>query len=279
MMDTAFVSLGLILFAAGLLIGALASMFGIGGGVFNVPIVYLLLTRAWGVPDATAFKSALATSMFTMCFTQLSGGWGHYRAKNYIAGAVSWLAPGALLGGVCGASTAIALNGGLLKLLFGSLLLVLAWRMGQGVSPDRQDAPAPAEDNPAALCGIGFATGFLGALMGVGGGVIVIPFLAMRGHSFHKAVGTSSILIIFTAAAAFARFMLDAPPAHLPYSAGYVNLLAAALLAPGGMIGAFAGVRLALRVKPERLRLVFAVFVAAVALKFLGAYQALSRLF
>jgi uncharacterized membrane protein YfcA len=280
MMDAWFALTGLLLFCAGLLIGAFASAFGTGGGVLNVPLIYLILTRAWGVPDDAAFKSALATSMFTMFFTQLSGGLGHYRAKNYIAGAVPWLAPGAVLGGACGASAAIWLDGDLLKLLFGAFLMLVAWRIPRVALPGAEQERDASANNAAALAGIGFATGFMGSLMGVGGGVVVIPFLViLLGHSFHKAVGTSSILIIFTAAAAFIRFMLKEPAAHLPYSIGFVNLPAAAMLAPGSMLGALAGVRLALRVKPGPLRWAFAIIIAAVALKFLGAYQALARLF
>jgi hypothetical protein len=278
-MDAHLLLTALPLFAAGLLIGILAAMFGVGGGVLNVPIIYMLLTRAWNVPDALAFKSALATSMFTMFFTQLAGGLGHYRNRNYITGAVPWLAPGAVLGGVCGASAAIWLSGDLLKQIFGCLLLFLAWRMARGGPHDQEKQTAPAENNAAALLGIGFLTGGLGSLLGVGGGVIIIPFLVvLLGHSFHKAVGTSSILIIFTAAAAFTRFMLGAPHVDLPYSVGYVNWLAAAGLAPGSMLGALLGVRFVMRMNPAPLRTAFAVLIAAVALKLLGAFHVLGQL-
>ena len=265
--------------AAGVVIGVAAAAFGIGGGVLNVPIVYFIL-RGQGVPDGPAFKSALATSMFAMFFTSLSAGLGHYQKRNYIAGAVLWLAAGSILGAQAGAAAAIYIKGEALKKLFGALLLFLALRLGAGRAEPGDGGDSAPRSPAAALAAVGLATGAFGALMGVGGGIVVIPLLSLvLGHPFHKAVGTSSILIIFTSASAFARYMLGAPAVDLPYSIGYVNWLVAAVLAPGCMIGARLGVPLMLRVDPRPLRRVFALMVAAVALKLLGAFQMLAGLF
>ena len=265
--------------AAGLFIGVAAAAFGIGGGLLNVPLVYYLLTSS-GVADGLAFKSALATSMFAMFFTSLSAGAGHYRKRNYIEGAVPWLAAGCVAGAQLGAFIAVWLPGGTLKLIFGGVLLILAWRMAAGRAPGDGEASAPLRRAaPHALIALGFITGAFGAMLGIGGGVLIIPALCLiYAASFHNAVGTSSILIIFTSLSAFTRFMLAEPPVHLPHSIGYVNWPIAAALVPGSMIGAALGVRLMLRVHPAPLRKSFAILITLVAMKLLGVFHAIAAL-
>jgi hypothetical protein len=262
--------------AAGFFIGVAAAAFGIGGGVLNVPLVYFLLASR-GVADGPAFKSALATSMFAMFFTSLSAGAGHYRGQNFIRGAIPWLAVGSIAGAQLGASAAVWLPGVALKIVFGIVLLFLAWRM----APERKPAAAAARPAPPyALAALGAVTGVFGAMLGIGGGVLIIPTLClMYAAPFHNAVGTSSIFIIFTSLSAFARFMLAAPAVSLPYSIGYVNWPIAAALVPGCMLGAAPGVRLMLRANPKPLRFAFATVISLVAFKLLGVFHLLSIIF
>ncbi len=108
-------------------------------------------------------------------------------------------------------------------------------------------------------CGVGIVSG----LVGVGGGALLVPLLALLfGYDQHRAQGTSLVALV--------------PPtgllAFLAYAhAHYVNWLVGLLIIPGIFLGGIAGSRLAQRLSPERMRRAFAAF-----LFLLGAWHVLS---
>jgi uncharacterized protein len=107
--------------------------------------------------------------------------------------------------------------------------------------------------------GVGAMVGFLAAIMGVGGGFIMVPaMIYILGMPTKVVVGTSLFQIIFVAA--FSAFM------HA-WTAQTVDLLLAALLILGGVIGAQIGARVGVRLKAEQLRVLLALLVLAVAFK------------
>ncbi|MES2143618.1 MAG: sulfite exporter TauE/SafE family protein [Pseudomonadota bacterium] len=106
---------------------------------------------------------------------------------------------------------------------------------------------------------VGAMVGFLAAIMGVGGGFIMVPaMIYILGMPTKVVVGTSLFQIIFVAA--FTAFM------HAVTSQT-VDLLLAALLIVGGVIGAQIGARVGIRLKAEQLRVLLALMVVAVAAK------------
>jgi uncharacterized protein len=106
---------------------------------------------------------------------------------------------------------------------------------------------------------VGAMVGFLAAIMGVGGGFIMVPaMIYILGMPTKVVVGTSLFQIIFVAA--FTAFM------HA-LTSQTVDLLLAALLILGGVIGAQIGARVGVRLKAEQLRVLLALLVLAVATK------------
>jgi hypothetical protein len=101
----------------------------------------------------------------------------------------------------------------------------------------------------------GIAVGVFSALFGVGGSVLMVPFMTLAlGLGQHASEGTALLVVVPTAVAgAFAHSRR-----------GYVDFRAAALLGAGGLAGAYAGARLALAVPGETLQLYFGIFLVAV---------------
>jgi uncharacterized membrane protein YfcA len=98
----------------------------------------------------------------------------------------------------------------------------------------------------------GIATGVLSALFGVGGGIIMVPFMTLAlEKSQHLAEGTSLLVIVPTAIAGVV--------AHR--RRGYVSFKHGALVAAGGIGGAYFGAWLAHRLDPEALQRLFGAFV------------------
>jgi uncharacterized membrane protein YfcA len=107
---------------------------------------------------------------------------------------------------------------------------------------------------------IGLAAGFLAGLLGIGGGVFLVPAMVLiMGFDQHIAQGTSLLVMIPAA--------LTGSYTH--YRKGRLVLRDAFTLGAGGIIGAFLGAVLALSLDDEILRRLFAVFLLVVALRIL----------
>ena len=107
---------------------------------------------------------------------------------------------------------------------------------------------------------VGIAVGLMSAMFGVGGGVIMVPFIVLAlEQSQHVAEGTSLAVIVPTALAGVI--------AH--HKRGYVDFATAVKLAATGIFGAFVGARLALALPAERLKIAFGIFTIVVGTKLL----------
>jgi len=108
---------------------------------------------------------------------------------------------------------------------------------------------------------LGLITGFMAGMLGIGGGIIVIPALVMiMGFTQQSAQGTSLAMML--------------PPVGIfavmnYYKAGHVDLKVAAILACVFIIGSIFGSRLAVKIPQDVLKKVFGVFLIVVAIKML----------
>ena len=105
---------------------------------------------------------------------------------------------------------------------------------------------------------IGIFGGFLGGLFGVGGGTIFVPLLMLlKGFDIHRAIGTSFLIIIFTALSG----------AFFHSRAGMVDWKAALILGMFSVLGAWLGTKLSLSLNEAMLQRLFAVFLVVIAVK------------
>ena len=105
---------------------------------------------------------------------------------------------------------------------------------------------------------IGILGGFLGGLFGVGGGTIFVPLLMLlKGFDIHRAIGTSLLIIIFTA--------LSGAVFH--GKSGMVDWKAAVILGAFSILGVWLGTKLSLKLEAVMLQRAFAVFLVLIAIK------------
>lgn len=259
----------LIAFAAvGALAGLLAGLLGIGGGAVIVPALILLFTQL-GFSDTWIPHQAVATSLATVVATGAASTWAHQRR-----GAVSWqlvlrLGPWILIGAWLGAWIAGWLPGLWLKRLFALFLLYNAVRML------RAAPPSLTFGLPSTPVLGGFATlfGALSALLGIGGGILIVPFLARHGVTMQRAVATSSACGVPLALAGTLGFVLsgwarEGLPAH---SIGFIFWPAALSVMILSMPMATLGARLAHVLPTRTLRQIFGVLLLLVGLQLLLA--------
>jgi uncharacterized membrane protein YfcA len=110
------------------------------------------------------------------------------------------------------------------------------------------------------LLAIGVAAGFLGALFGVGGGIVIVPALTLLcGFAARRAAATSLAAVLVTALAGSITYAVR----------GHVDVGAAALVGLPAVVGVVAGTALQQRIPVQHLSYAFALLVAAVGLRLL----------
>jgi uncharacterized membrane protein YfcA len=113
--------------------------------------------------------------------------------------------------------------------------------------------------SPVAPLGIGFLAGMMTVLLGIGGGFILVPaMIYLLGMPARVVIGTSLFMVLAVSAA---TTMVHALTTRA------VDVVLAVLLLVGGVIGAQYGALLALKMKPDLLRLALAVVILLVALR------------
>jgi uncharacterized membrane protein YfcA len=272
----------LLTLAFGAVVGTISGLFGIGGGVLNVPYLYELFAgAAWtGVSVDPAHQTVLAhgTSLAAVIPTAISGAWVHHRARRVDWSIAIPMALGAVVSAPFGALMARGADPAVLKSVFGAVLLIagarLALRARQGsgsLSADSFAASAPpSRMRPVLAAFLGMLVGGFATLMGIGGAVLTIPLLiwGLRVEMTHVA-GTAIAVAVVAASAGVVSYVrtgmgvVGLPP----YSAGYVFLPVVVALVPGAVLMARVGARLNHRLETRRLSLLFALLLGAVGLR------------
>jgi uncharacterized membrane protein YfcA len=272
----------LLIVALGGLVGLLSGMFGVGGGFLTTPLLIF-----YGIPPTVAVASA--TTQITG--SSVSGVYAHMRRGGVdlkmggvmIAGGAVGSLVGAALFRLLQASGQIDLVIGFLYvLLLGSIgvlmlkdaLVALGWLQVEQTQDrprhNRWIAALPMRTrfyasglylSPIAPLVLGFVAGMMTVLLGIGGGFILVPaMIYLFGMAARVVVGTSLVMILAVSAV---TTMVHAMTTHA------VDIVLAALLLAGGVVGAQYGAILAARMKPDLLRLALAGIILLVALRML----------
>ncbi len=254
------------LFLIGGIVGIMAGLLGIGGGIIVVPVLLWLLPEA-GIGADNIMHIALATSLSTIIVTSASSVSNHLKKGNVDLFVIKWLIPGIILGGFLGAYVAELVPADSLPKIFGVILLGLALQMFLSVKTTK------ARHMPGKVCTAlsGVLIGTVATLAGIGGGSLTVPFLSRFGVEMRKAIGSASACGFMVAVSGMIGFVLNgAGEENLPdYSLGYVYLPAMFAIVAASMFTTRIGVSLTTRLPTRLLKKVFAVFLLFVAGKML----------
>ncbi len=272
----------LLLLGIGGAVGVLSGMFGVGGGFLITPLLFLI-----GIPPGVA----VATSANQVVASSVSGLMAHFRRRTVDLKMGYVLLGGGLLGAALGMAVfnylkqlgqvdlAVQLCYVLFLGVIGALMFV---ESVNAIRKARQAGGAPAYRRrqrswvhalpykmrfkasglyisviPPAL--VGFGVGILSAIMGVGGGFIMVPaMIYILGMPTKVVIGTSLFQIIFVAG--FTTVM----HATTNYT---VDVVLAVFLLIGGVAGAQLGTVIGARLKAEQLRVLLAMLVLSVSVK------------
>lgn len=259
----------IILLITGIGIGFASGLLGVGGGFIMVPILYWLMTLM-GIDPTIAIRVSLGTSLAVILPTALSGAYGHYRKNAVLVKPTIYLAATGIIGGILGGIIATLLPGDILKSIFGFAVIIVALVMLLVKYPELHEKPL---DNIIYFLLGGLFVGLMSGLLGVGGGFIIVPFMVfLLRYDIHKAIGTSTAVIIFTSIGGIIAYTFSGMGViGLPsYSIGYINLLQFALLAIVSIPMAQVGVRTAHRLSKQKLNYGFAIMLIFIGLRMIG---------
>lgn len=250
--------------ALGALVGVLAGLLGIGGGLVLVASLAWLLPQ-YGIPREAAMHAALASSLGSIVLTSLSSSRAHHRRGSVLWPSVAWLVPGMLLGAWFGSRFAIALEGDVLKWCVVAYCILISAQMAfSSVLPAGAPAVVPRGGR---LVAAGGGIGAVSALVGIGGGSLTVPLLTWLGVAPVRAVGTAAACGIFIGLASAVGYAVQAPAGALPeHALGYVYLPAAIGVAVASILTAPLGARLAHAISGAALKRVFAGFMLLVGI-------------
>jgi len=273
-MPTVTASLALIIFAAGVIAGSLGALLGLGGGVFLVPFLNLVLSFPFSAAAAISLTTVIATS------STVSAGRAGKQLINMKLGMLLEVATaaGSFLGGV----TAQFVSQSLLQRLFGIVAVIVAVIMLSRLRR-RNVILDPAAD-PGVLGGryheaesgctvtyrvkrlplaiaASFVAGNVSSLLGIGGGIIKVPVLnAWCGVPLRAAAATSAFMIGVTATAG----------ATIYYGHGQLQPALAAAACLGVQVGSWGGMKFGAAASSKWLKILMAaVLIIVSAMMFL----------
>ena len=248
----------LIFAITGLLAGFMAGLLGIGGGFVTVPLLILALPQI-GISHQLVPHFAIGTSLACIVITSLSSGYSHHKKS-----AVQWqlmgsIAPGLILGALVGAFLAAIVSGKVLVLFFVSGAFLTAGYLISGHQTKHSAASTP---NYWYFLYAKF-TGIVSALIGIGGGSVLVPFLVYRGQAMVKAVGTAAACGFPIALFGALGFIYSGwhVTENIEYSSGYIYWPAFLGIVIFSTLSAPLGVKVAHWVAEKRLKQIFAIFL------------------
>jgi uncharacterized protein len=262
------VLLALWIAGAGILVGILAGLFGIGGGAIIVPVLYEVF-RALAVPEDVRMQMCIGTSLAIIVPTTVRSYIAHKKKGAVIPHVVRLWALPAVVGVAIGSVAASYAPAPVFKIAFVVFAGFIAVRMLFGSERWNIGSELPGR---AVLAAYGFITGLFSSLVGVSGGSVSNAVLTLYGQPMQRAVATSAGVGVPITIAGTIGYMLAGWP-HMaqlpPLSIGFVSVIGFVLMAPVSSFTASYGVRLAHWLPRRRLEIAFGIFLILVALRFI----------
>ena len=251
-------------------VGFLAGLFGIGGGLITVPFLFFIFESLnvnqnylMHLAVGTTFSIIIPTSIVSVLTHKKHGSVDFSVIKNYGI----FVIPGVLSGTIFAAN----LHTKSLLIFFATIVFVLGTYL-INLKNKTQELKSNFNLIPRIL--LGFVSGFISAIMGIGGAIMNVPILRYFGYPISKAIGSAvaigSIISLFGAIG----FLITGSflKADLPLSVGFINIPAFLIFIPITMFMAKIGANTVHKMDKSKLQKFFGIFLYIVGTIFLLRY-------
>ena len=262
----------LILIGTGIFAGFAGGMLGLGGAFIMTPLQYIVYTNMGLSPDI-ALKTAFGTSLFVVLTTAISGSWRHH-----MQGVVKWrvavvMGLCGLVFGLVGSTLSSRIEGDALKITFGVIGILSAIRMLFSVKEKKE---AVFVDKPWVWALWAVPIGLLSGLLGVGGGVLMVPVMVIvLKFKMDEAAANSLAVMIITSVGGILGYIVNGlgVEGRLPYSVGYVDIPSWAMLAVPAAVMAQVGAVATRHINRKLLTYIFVVLLLYIGARMIGVYD------
>ncbi len=257
----------------GSLVGVLAGLLGIGGGILIVPFLVWQLPEV-GVHNDMLMHVAVATSLALAACSAAVSGWRHHSYGNVRWAVLGKMLGGLILGAFLGTLIAKHVQSDALQLLFGIFVWFVSYQM-EFPRKVKEDHRLPSG---MLLNIVSTMMGCLCILLGVSGGSLLVPYFTRCGFPLRSAIATSSVCTFPVAMTGVIMLMFFVTqsiemPAH---SLGYVYFPAFLGLILPCLILVPVGVRLSMHLEAAIIRRIFAVILFMIGIDMV--YQSVQAL-
>jgi uncharacterized protein len=262
----------LILIGTGAFAGFAGGMLGLGGAFIMTPFQYIVYTNMGLGPDL-AVKTAFGTSLLVVLTTSVSGAW-----RYHLQGAIRWrvvLVMGSvgLVFSFIGAKLATYIHGDVLKIAFGVIAIASAIRMVLTIK-ERENVEPVKKPWVWALWAI--PVGLLSGLLGVGGGVLLVPIMVViLKFRIQDAAANSLAAIFITSIGGIIGYIVNGIgiTGRLPHSLGYIDIPSWLLLAVPAAAMAQVGAITSRRISRKWLTYIFIGVLLYFGLRMIGVFE------
>jgi uncharacterized protein len=261
-----------ILVITGVLAGFSSGLLGLAGSYLDNPVMYWMLTH-YGYDTDTSVRVAFGTSVAIALVISAVNTREHAKERSIIWKIVILIGSAGIFGGLIGGSIATHVPGGPLKILFGLFLIISAIRMVLPLPQDWGKKRIPWLYWSIA----GFLFGLVSGIIGIGGGLIILPMLVcIFGVPVHEAMATSSACIMFSSTGSTIAYIVNGIGVSglPPFSIGYVNLVFWGIIVAMTIPFTILGVHVANHLPARKLSVIFAFLLILIAFYMLGIIPA-----
>ena len=251
-------------------VGFMAGLFGIGGGLITVPVLFYIFNFI-GLDQTFIMHLAVGTSFSIIIPTSIVSTMTHMKYKAVDFKIIKTFGLFVVLGVILGTIFAANLQTANLILFFSIMTMffaVIFLLSKEKINPEKK------EINLFFRIILGFFSGFLSAPMGIGGGIINTPILKMFGYSINKAIGSSAAIGFLISLIGALGFIITGSYFNVeaPLSIGFVNIPAFLIFVPITMFMAKIGARTVHKVNKKVIGKLFGIFLFLVSCRLFYEY-------
>ncbi|NGN97156.1 sulfite exporter TauE/SafE family protein [Grimontia sp. S25] len=203
-------------------VGFLAGLLGIGGGLVIVPILSVILLHFDVLPAQQVVVAAIATSLASILFTSTSSAIAHHKNGNVPWDLAPWIMTGVALGALISGFLAALLPEQIVRMVFAVSVVLIALKMiFSGKNDDDAERKLP---NKGLLTFFTTIVGGLSAMIGIGGGALLVPMLSFFSIDMKKAIGCASACGIVIALFGSVGYITSGS-AHFALSDGFAGFV------------------------------------------------------
>jgi uncharacterized membrane protein YfcA len=204
-------------------VGFLAGLLGIGGGLVIVPVLSSLLLHFEALPPEQVVIVAIATSLASILFTSTSSAIAHHKNGNVPWSLAPWIMTGVALGALISGFLAALLPDKIVRIVFAVTVVLIAFKMFYS-STKTDSSAARKMPNKGLLTVFTTITGGLSAMIGIGGGALLVPLLTFFSLDMKKAIGCASACGIVIALFGSIGY-ISSGSAHFSLSDGFAGFV------------------------------------------------------